>query len=410
VALLVVVMGVVMPVGAVSGAVVPVTLRVDVSSSGVQANRGASRGVISGDGRYVAFDSGSTNIGISPDTNGATDVYMHDLVTGRTWRVSVTASGRQANGSSSVVAVSGDGSVVVFNSDATNLVPGDTNGLSDVFIRNTRTHVTKRVSVTSAGKQNDRQFTGVGQAMSANGRWVVMTGWPGVCGANGCLAIRDRTTAETHAIPLGQLDVCGGNASVSNNGRFVAFPGSACGNTGGVFVRDRLAKTTQEVDCPPNSMNGFCHDRGTSMSKDGRYVVVWGEEEGDYGGMYVKDRQTGSLVLAGPPPGGAPTDDSKSGAISGNGEYVTYTCSCLNPAVGDTNGQPDIFRRDTLTGNTILINVSTAGQVSNSTSYYWSGSSISADGNRIVFASDATNLVRQDTNGAADVFVRILGP
>ena len=94
----------------------------------------ASSPAISADGRFVAFDSEATNL-VPGDTNDASDVFVRDRQTGTTRRVSVSSGGAQGNGASFDPAISADGRFVAFNSDATNLVPGDTNGAADVFVR-----------------------------------------------------------------------------------------------------------------------------------------------------------------------------------------------------------------------------------------------------------------------------------
>jgi RHS repeat-associated protein len=106
--------------------------RVSLSSGGVQADGHSRFAAISADGRYVAFESDATNL-VSGDTNGYSDIFLRDRQTNQTVRVSLSAAGAQANGPSSQPAISGDGTVVIFQSDATNLVGSDTNGASDIF-------------------------------------------------------------------------------------------------------------------------------------------------------------------------------------------------------------------------------------------------------------------------------------
>jgi Tol biopolymer transport system component len=128
---------------------------------------------ISADGRFIAFHSNATDlIGIGNDTNGARDVFLHDTQTTTTTRVSVTTGGAQVNGASSAPAISADGRYIVFESVAANLVPGDTNGISDVFLRDTQTTLpaTTRLSVTTGGDQANGASGAT--AISADGRYV----------------------------------------------------------------------------------------------------------------------------------------------------------------------------------------------------------------------------------------------
>ena len=124
---------------------------------------------ISADGRFVAFVSFATNL-VPGDTNDATDVFVRDRQTGTTRRVSLGPGGVQGNGGSAGPAISANGRFVAFFSAATNLVPGDTNGTADVFVRDRQTGTTRRVSLGPGGVQGDGDS--VGAAISADGRFV----------------------------------------------------------------------------------------------------------------------------------------------------------------------------------------------------------------------------------------------
>src|SRR5436189_117254 len=126
------------------------TVRVSVASGGTEGDDASLGSALSADGRFVAFDSDATNL-VAGDTNGATDVFVHDRQTGTTERVSVASDGTQANNVSSYPALSADGRFVAFQSDATNLVVGDTNGKTDVFVHDRQTGTTARASVASGG-------------------------------------------------------------------------------------------------------------------------------------------------------------------------------------------------------------------------------------------------------------------
>src|SRR5439155_1571627 len=124
------------------------------------------------DGRFVAFDSTATNL-VSGDTNAASDVFLRDVAAGQTTRMSVSTSGVQGNGASSTPAISANGLFVAFQSSATNLVGGDTNGVADVFVRDVAGRITTRVSLSTAAAQANDQSSEPG--MSADGRFVVFT-------------------------------------------------------------------------------------------------------------------------------------------------------------------------------------------------------------------------------------------
>jgi hypothetical protein len=130
------------------------TKRVSVDSSGAEGNAGSYNQSISADGRYVAFDSGASNL-VSGDTNGVGDIFLRDTMTNTTTRVSLDSSGIQGNSTSDRTSISSDGHYVAFRSNASNLVVGDTNGKWDIFVRDTWANTTTRVSLHSSGAQGN---------------------------------------------------------------------------------------------------------------------------------------------------------------------------------------------------------------------------------------------------------------
>ena len=235
------------------------TTRVSVDSAGNQANGGSFAPAISADGRFVAFHSVATDL-VGGDTNGVGDIFVHDRQTGLTTRVSVDSVGNQANGDSNFAAISADGRFVAFHSVATNLLGAgvDTNGTTDIFVHDLQTGLTTRVSVDSAGNQaNDHSVLA---AISADGRFVAFesfaTNLLGVGGdTNGVwdVFVHDRQTGLTTRV---SVDSAGNQANsdshlpaISADGRFVAFHSVATNLVGAgvdtngttdVFVHDRL--------------------------------------------------------------------------------------------------------------------------------------------------------------------------
>ena len=164
------------------------TTRVSVDSGGQYASSDANKGAISADGRYVAFASAASNL-VPGDTNDLSDVFVHDRVTGLTTRVSVDDLGSEGNGDSSRPALSGDGQLVAFISEATNLVSADTNNMADVFVHDLSTQTTTLASVDGAGAQGSNQS--LEAAISGDGRYVVFArAFDGVF-------LRDRTAGTT---------------------------------------------------------------------------------------------------------------------------------------------------------------------------------------------------------------------
>ncbi|MEA3402517.1 MAG: FlgD immunoglobulin-like domain containing protein [Armatimonadota bacterium] len=228
------------------------TTRVSVASDGWQANHRACCPSISADGRYVAFEALSSNL-VPGDTNGWWDVFVHDQQTGQTTRVSVASDGIQADGLSFAPSISADGRYVAFYSDAVNLVPVDTNGWWDVFVHDQQTGQTTRVSVASDGTQgNDRSR---GPSISADGRYVAFNSYasnlvPGDTNGQRDIFVHDPQTGQTTRVSVAsdRTQANGGSyrPSISADGHYLAFESWASNlvpadtnRTGDVFVHDR---------------------------------------------------------------------------------------------------------------------------------------------------------------------------
>ncbi|HEX9725805.1 MAG TPA: Ig-like domain-containing protein, partial [Vicinamibacteria bacterium] len=142
---------------------------VSISSSNERGNGDSSEPAISGDGRFVAFASEAKNL-VPDDTNWKRDIFVHDRETGETTRMSLSSEGVQADRHSSAPVIDDTGQFVAFASDARNLVPGDTNGKTDVFLHDRATGEATRVSVPSDGGQGNRDSGA--PSISAGGRFV----------------------------------------------------------------------------------------------------------------------------------------------------------------------------------------------------------------------------------------------
>ena len=231
-------------------------VRVSVPDGGGQADAPSYQPDITADGAVVVFTSAATNL-VPGDTNGTPDVFARNLETGRTFRLSVDVRGGQANGRSSQPAISGDGEIVAFESGASNLVEGDTNGIADVFVRDLQVNSLDRVSVSSTGRQQNKSvippFT-VTPDVSRDGRYVVFESDATNLVAtdrNGKtdIFLRDRTRKTTALVSTDSENTQGNNDSfaprITPNGRFIAFESFASNLTPGqdgpredIFVRD----------------------------------------------------------------------------------------------------------------------------------------------------------------------------
>lgn len=148
------------------------TERVSVAFPFGDPNADSFDASISHDGRYVAFASEASNLVSGTDVNGQSDIFIRDLVTLTTQVVSRSTSGALGFGESSEPRISGDGRRVVFQSDAPNLVDGDTNGSIDIFVRDLLSGVTQRVSVRTFGVQASDQENSSSPSISTDGRTV----------------------------------------------------------------------------------------------------------------------------------------------------------------------------------------------------------------------------------------------
>lgn len=210
------------------------TTLVSIRAAGGFANGRSAFPSVNSDGRYVAFTSAATNL-VTGDTNGVADVFVRDVVGATTTRVSLTNGGAQAVGASGVPAISGDGRYVAFDSVAANLVSSDTNAASDVFVRDRTGATTTRASVTTSGGQ----ATGPSDTptISLTGRWVAFESRatnlvPADTNATLDVFVRDRTANATSRVSTTILQVqangpSGGAPSISSDGSYVSFQSGA---------------------------------------------------------------------------------------------------------------------------------------------------------------------------------------
>jgi Tol biopolymer transport system component len=400
-------------------------VRVSVASNGTEGNGNSNSGFssISADGRYVAFESQATNL-VSNDTNGFWDVFVHDTQTGQTIRVSVASDGTEGNGNSVFPSISADGRYVAFTSRATNLVEGDTNGFADIFVHDTQTGQTIRVSVASDGTEGN-SFSLV-PSISADGRYVAFESHATnlVAGDTNDLQdifVHDTQTGQTIRVSVAsdgtESDNRSFGASTSADGRYVAFYSEATNlvsnDTNGfwdVFVHDTQTGQTIRVSVASDGTEGNNDSFTAAISADGRYVAFWSyatnlvsDDTNGFADIFVHDTQTGQTIRVSVASDGTEGNDDSifTASISADGRYVAFYSEATNLVEDDTNGFADIFVHDTQTGQTIRVSVASDGTEGND---YINRPSISADGRYVAFESYASNLVPEDTNGYNDVF------
>jgi Tol biopolymer transport system component len=406
------------------------TTRVSIASDGTQGNGHSWQPSISGDGRYVAFHSDASNL-VSGNIQLQTDVFVHDLHTGQTSHVSVASDGTHGNNQSFETSISADGRYVAFVSVANNLVPGDTNGHIDVFIHDRQTRQTSRVSIASDGTQGNNHSRH--PSVSANGRYVAFRSSasnlvPGDTNGIDDVFIHDRQTAQTSLVSVAsngtQGNAYSGSPSMSVDGRYVAFysyannmVASDTNNEADVFIHDRQFGQTSLISVASDGRQGNNYSGYPSISADGRYVAFSSDasnlipgDTNQCGDIFIHNRPTGQTIRVSVASDGTQANDgSLYPNISADGRYIAFQSWANNLVPGDTNGDPDIFIHDWQTDQTTRVSVASDGTQANSS--YWGSNdpSTSADGRFVAFHSSASNLVTNDTNAASDIFVHDRG-
>jgi Tol biopolymer transport system component len=400
---------------------------VSATASGGAASGVSGSPAISEDGRYVAFVSTAADL-VPGDTNDDADIFVRDLKSGRTARVSVDSEGRQANRESALPALSRDGRYVAFESWASNLVPGDTNAFLDAFVHDLRTGVTKRVSLGVGGVQADEG--GGRPLLSENGRYVAFYSTahnlvPGPQHFYQDAYLRDLGDGDVRRISVGYDGALAEGFStpfgISDDGRRVVFESAAdnlvrgdSNDTLDVFVYDARTRRTTRVSVGTRGREADSYSLGGRISGDGRYAafgsaatnLVPGDtnEETD---VFVHDLRTGRTARASVADSGAQLDGSSLLVdLSDEGDEVAFDSFATNAVPGDTNNAYDVFVRDTDDATTTRVSLAADGSEPDGGSVR---PAISGDGRRVAFESGAGNLVADDGNGLRDVFVRTLG-
>lgn len=228
------------------------TKRISVDSTGNQSNNRSASPSLSANGLSITFLSSASNL-VTNDTNGVTDIFVHHLANGSIQRVSLSSDGTEGNASSGGPEISDNGQVVTFSSTATNLVAGDTNGFYDVFIHDLLSSTTERVSVTSTGAQlHDDSFSG---DTSADGRYTTFISYANELDTSGVnwwysdIFVYDRITKSTELVSLSsdgiQANEESNRPTISADGRFVGFHSYAIElvpngtSIQDVYIRDR---------------------------------------------------------------------------------------------------------------------------------------------------------------------------
>ncbi|MHB9111748.1 MAG: TolB family protein [Thermoleophilia bacterium] len=349
----------------------------------VQGDAASTNPDISADGRFLVFKSDATNLVVG-STNGARTIYIRDTQTGVTTRVSSDSAGVNGNKDSDNPAISADGRFVAFDSIATNLVPGDTGS----------------------------------QCVSTSGTNI---NCPDVF-------IKNLESGETRLVSAASAGEPGNRESqqpaISAAGRFVAFRSVASnlvqGDTNGkadVFLKDMQTGEVTRVSVSAEGAEGSDDSEQPAISADGRYVAfnslsdsLTADDTNGKMDVFLADTQTGALTRASTSFDGSQGDEASGFfnlALSADGRFVAFESGATNLVPDDLNGKRDVFLKDTRTGAILLVSVSAAGAQGEEDSFR--SIAVSTDGRFVAFSSDAPNLVPADANadqGKTDVFVR----
>lgn len=407
--------------------------QVDVSTSGAQGMGWCTSIHVSGDGRFVAFNTSASNL-VPGDANGAPDGFLRDLVAGTTELPCVGVNGQYAVSETVIRGLSEDGRFVVFVTAAPNLHPDDTDTFADVYVRDRLLGTTELISVLVDSTPSIGDC--LRAAISADGRFVAFDGLdpnfvPGDTNGAGDVILRDRLLGTTTLVSVAddgsQGDFGSGYPSMSADGQrivflsvatnfHVSYNGAVTGAYWHAYLRDLATGETLAIDLNPWGRLGDGGVSEVAISADGSTVVFQSSATDllpngpfppdnflDRGHIWREGQPMTALQYADGRPGSEVVDASP----STDGRYVAFKSTPPYWVAGDPTGQADIFLQDTLLQVTHQISANGYGEPANFYSYRCS---MSDDGRVVAFVSQATNLVPGTIPGPAHAFVRIADP
>jgi Tol biopolymer transport system component len=338
---------------------------------------------VSSDGRFIAFASGADNL-VPNDTNGCPDIFVRDMLYATNLLVSVATNGVSADFSSSSPSISGDGRYVVFTSTADNLVPGDTNNAQDVFVRDVQAGTTVLVSVNSSGSGpgNGASYS---PSISSDGRYVLFRSLASKLAPGSFTAgydnffVRDLQVGTNYALTY----VTATYGSMTPNGRFIAFSGIISGSVPSFNVWDlQLAQLVYT--------NAVLRILNVAVSSDGNRIAYFTGRT-----LYAFDRAANTNWTIGP----VVTSSRIGLRFSGDGRFLVYT----GRPDSSTSSTNQVYLYDFQTATTLLVSRSyLSGGAAKGVS---DSPDISVDGRFVAYRSDAADIVPGDTNGVPDVFL-----
>lgn len=381
---------------------------------------------ISANGRFVVYHSRAENL-VANDTNNASDIYYYDKKTKTTYRLTEGAQG-EGNNDSADAHVSGNGRYVAYSSAASNLVQDDTNERNDIFLYDSKKSTTLRISVDKFGRQgNSGSFL---PDISADGRFIIYESLannlvPKDRNQFRDIFLYDTRTGLTRLISITQSNIQGNGSSykpsISANGRYAAFSSDASNfaandtnNASDVFLYDIKTRIVTLISVNAEGTPGNGRSFDAHISGNGRFVIyssnagnlVEGDTNAEYD-IFLYDRKKNTTQRISTNSLGEQANGNSFGPrISTKGRFIAYVSDAANLVDNDSNQLPDIFRFDRKTGITSRISLNAKGaEVTGAGSF---SPDINTNGRYVVFKSYATDLVEGDINEHSDIFLNDL--
>ena len=408
------------------------TKLINVNTNGASGSGFSGSSSVSANGRWVAFESDASDL-VAGDNNSRSDIFLRDMVMGTTRLVTANNTGTgPGNADSWPHRITPDGRFILFESFANNLVTNDFNGLAlDIFLYDVSNNVVELVSVNDAGTASGNGYSEY-PVVSDDGRYVAFESdatnlHPLGTNGNRHVYVRDRVLGTNILCSVATNHTSGGNdwsdgAVINANGSAVIFasdarnlaPGDANDGTD-LFVYDIASGQVQLVSVNLAGTGSGNNDSWHGVvSADGRYVafhsdasdLVVNDHNGETRDVFVRDRTAGTTMLVSVNCSGDGSGNGESywPRISADGRFVAFESYATDVTAGDfVPDEQNVFRRDLLTGSTLLISFN-HGLTGGGDGY--SGSAIlSADGSAVAFESQASTLLASDDNDASDVFL-----
>ncbi|MGN6134152.1 MAG: PKD domain-containing protein [Aureliella sp.] len=390
------------------------------------ANAASSEPAISANGQYVVFSSLASDL-VPGDTNNCRDVFVKDLTDGSIVRVSTDSEQQQADKQSSEPTISADGRYVAFTSSATNLVPGDTNGVADVFLKDLETGITSRLSIDALGVEVDGPS--FQPWLSADGSTVAFASLGDIMANGSANERRQIFVRKLGALAVTPVSVNAqgnfGNGdsyqpALSTDGTIVAFHGDATDLVEGdvnlqsdIFVKNLATEEMTRIGSSSLHSQNWGSSYAASISSDGGRIAFFSYasdliegDTNDKGDVFVMDFETHQLSRISVADDGSEADgDSYQPTLSADGRYVSFYSAASQLTMQDDNGVPDVFVKDLDENRLTLVSTTSENAQADNVS---SQPILSGDGQHVAFVSFAANLVDGDHNVAEDIFVKNL--